>query len=280
MKKLIIVFGLIFCVNSAGFSQLPESYPFKTIADDQGNLYVTGDSLNPSNNTYDFIVKKFTGGANVWTKLISYPFGNDRGWDIAIYEEFNVWYVLAIGNIASQNDSKEILTVKLNANSGDTLWTRRYLTKLSCEGYGIAIDVNGNPYITGFCKYFENQKRTLTLKYDKFGTLQWSRIYSNKDYKIEDVGTEILVDNNYVYVLGYTYNGELNKNDIVLLNYNLNGGNQEVDIFPKRMTNETPTGFVITGEGLGNDKSRISLTSVTDNSTQQKPSSSYLTIYL
>ncbi|MBK8549860.1 MAG: hypothetical protein IPL53_01910 [Ignavibacteria bacterium] len=58
MKNFITAFSLLIILNVDSYAQFPGSYPFKTVVDDQGNLYVTGDSLNPANNTYDFIVKK------------------------------------------------------------------------------------------------------------------------------------------------------------------------------------------------------------------------------
>lgn len=278
MKNFIIAFSLVFILNAKSYSQFPGSYPFKTVVDDHGSLYVTGDSLNPANNTYDFIVKKYINGILNWRVIINNVYGDDKGLDIAVIGDNTDRRIFATGFLKNQFNKSEILTISINANSGDTNWTRRYSLNSDSKGFGIAIDEDKNTYIAGYCSPYGVYKDIVTLKYDPYGTLQWSRIYNNRQYKQEDVGTDITVDNSHVYVMGYTFNGAQYKNDLILLNYDLNGGKQEIDIFEKRVTNETPTGFVITGKGLNNDKSKIALTSVSDNIANPSTGSSFLTI--
>ncbi|MEO8664197.1 MAG: T9SS type A sorting domain-containing protein [Ignavibacteria bacterium] len=276
MKTLIQILILFFGINTICYSQLPSNYPFKAIIDSHGDIYVAGDTLNPSNNTFEFVVKKYINGILRWRYLVMNPNGDDRGMDLVVYEGVNS-YVYATGYINNASGN-QILTVKLRSEDGTIVWSKEH-SYPDCKGFAIALDLQSNPYITGYLKT-ELMRKFITSKYsNNSGTILWTRTYSNRLSLGNDAGTDILLDSSYVYVIGQTYNGPDLGNDIVLLNYNLNGDSLEVNMYNKYKSNETPTSFVISSLANKGDKSRISLTSISDaTGIGMLPMSSYTTI--
>ncbi len=59
MKKIILIIGLLIISINNSYSQLPDSYPFKTFLGDDGYLYVTGNFYNSLNQTYGILIEKY-----------------------------------------------------------------------------------------------------------------------------------------------------------------------------------------------------------------------------
>ena len=106
------------------------------------------------------------------------------------------------------------------------------------------------------------------MKFDRFGDTIWTRTFNNSDYNRDDVATDILVDGNFVYAIGYTYNGEGFKNDIILYTCDHDGVNVNTQIVNRKFTNETPTAFIFTqindAPPPTHQKSRTAVVVVTD----------------
>ncbi len=159
MKKSIIIVILFFATNLICYSQLPSNYPFKAVIDNHGDIYVTGDSLNPVNNTLDFVVKKLHGSNQVWATIINNLYGDDKGMDIVTDNRISNGSVYATGYLKTGRGSFQLYTVKLSAANGNILWTKNFPSRQDCQGFSIALDNAFNSYVTGY--YTANSKKNI-----------------------------------------------------------------------------------------------------------------------
>ena len=271
MKKFISML-MFMLLNGTSFSQLPTDYPFKTYLDIGNNLHVTGHSSD------DFLTAKYTfGGSMLWRNIFSNP-GFDRGYSLCADEFENTISAGFIMN--SLTNSNDIFTLKYDKVLGNVLFTKTFDSPYDDKAHSIIIDSDGNVYVAGYITNHSGNKDIITAKFDYNGNLLWSHTYDNPTYKKDDVATHILVDTGFVYVAGYTYNGEFNKNDVVLLQYPRDGLDEhKVTIVPMSKTNETPTGFVFSEESLTRlQKSRTAVVVITEN-PGTNPGSKFMTLY-
>ncbi|MBK8551862.1 MAG: T9SS type A sorting domain-containing protein [Ignavibacteria bacterium] len=97
----------------------------------------------------------------------------------------------------------------------------------------------------------------------------------------DDIATDILLDGNYAYVLGYSYFGPHRMNDITLLTFWQSDLSLNEVLFDNRPgSDDKPTGFVIAERSsVPVQKSKISLTSVSDN-TSAGGGTKFLTMFI
>ncbi|MBB6067940.1 SBBP repeat-containing protein, partial [Methanococcus maripaludis] len=189
-------------------------YGMSIAVDGNGNSYITGYGRNGS---FEDIItlKYYTNGTLAWNNSYDHVSGNDRGNSIAVDGNGNS-YITGYGYNESHND---IITLKYYTN-GTLAWNNTY-DYASSHDYGnsIAVDGNGNSYITGY-GYDGSTYEIITLKYYTNGTLAWNNPY---DYNSgNDEGKSIAVDGNgNSYITGYGRNGSYT--DIITLKYYTNG---------------------------------------------------------
>lgn len=180
--------------------------PLAMKLDNAGNIYVAGSSQNAS-NLYDYVVLKYApNGTQLYaaryspTNGATYPangFALDQNGNTyltgGIIAQFSEPYYpkrYMIGNGA---------TVKFDTN-GRVAWAAPY------TGNDVAVDTNGNVYVTGF-----STTEYATAKLDASGSNLWTRTYvgvAGPDNPVS-VSQKMAVDNaGNVYVAGWAdYNG-------------------------------------------------------------------------
>jgi len=271
--KTLAFFVISTFLSVTAYSQLPIDYPFKTHLDFSNNLVVTGFRND------DFLTEKYSfEGLNIWSKDFINP-GFDKGLGVVSDAEGNAYSVGFIFN--SESKSNDIFLIKYETSLGQILMTKTFESPNEDKAQSIAIDSQGNIYIAGYITNYSGNKDIITVKYSNNGNLLWSFTYDNPTYKKDDVATHILVDTGFVYVAGYTYNGESNRNDVIMLQYPRNGFDDEhkVTIVPMSKTNETPTGFVFSEVSLSRiQKSRTAVVVITEN-PGLNPGSKFMTLY-
>ena len=237
--------------------QIPQDYPFKTYLDTDDNLYITGFDRN-----FDIETTKFppNGFHYDWKRNYQNP-GLDRGMDLVLDGEQNVY---VCGYLNSVNGYSDIAILKHEPAFGNIIFAQKLTFAKEDISFGIARE-GAYLYVAGF-KTTRNFKDFFISKFNLEGDTIWTRTFNNSEYNGDDVATDILVDRNFVYAIGYTYNGEAFRNDVMLYTCDLNGENSRTEIVKRKYTNETPTAFIFARihDAPPVQKSRTAVTLVTD----------------
>ncbi|OGC79770.1 MAG: hypothetical protein A2145_05740 [candidate division Zixibacteria bacterium RBG_16_40_9] len=190
--------------------------------DDTGNVYVTGYTWNGT--SLDFTTIKYDSSGNIlWARHYNGPFSvDDQAVDLELDQN---GYLYVTGN--SQGVTTDAATIKYAPN-GDPVWVRRYNGPSKAEESitDLAVDLNGNVYITGSREDSLSLEVTninlLIIKYSPSGALLWNKIYDRGTTSI-DFGNSMAVDDSgNVYVTGSSA-GTLTGEDFTTIKYNSNG---------------------------------------------------------
>jgi len=277
MNKIIFIL-LISSLSSLTIkSQIPHDYPFKIKIDEFGYIIITGEENG------DIFTEKYLNSSTRLWKKVYYNTGFDIGTDVLTISDQSV---ITTGYITNQSTGLfDIILLKYdNASNGNILWIKVIGNSyLEDKSFGIVCDDDNFYYITGYETDKKSNKNIRLLKCsDVNGNVLKDTTFNNKEYNRDDVGTDILIDGYYLYVLGYTYNGFTNDNDVVQLTYNL-GDNMRLDdvLIVKNKGKDTPTSFIISQLSRSPwQKSRTSMTVMTDNIIPNPASRDFLTMTL
>jgi uncharacterized delta-60 repeat protein len=179
--------------------------------DPNGNVVVTGSSTSRERNLDAYTAKyAAANGALLWEHRYNGPANYiDHASAVAIDAAGNVIVTGASGSGEPQYDY-DLYTAKYAAADGRLLWEVRYSGpgNLNDEGFGVAVDAQGNPVITGYSHGPDGRQEIYTAKYRSTdGALLWEQSYSGPAPG-ENVGTSIAVDEAGNAVLsGYSFNG-------------------------------------------------------------------------
>ncbi len=193
--------------------------------DNQENVYVTGYSRGASYQDDIATVKYDSNGNQLWVSRINGSGNyNDKGHKV-IADNNGYVYVVGYVNPFSSGTRYDYATIKLNAQTGDTVWVRTYNGPADSSDIArdIAVDSAGNVYVTGSVRWLGTSTDILTIKYDNSGNLLWTARYNNPDTSGADGGYGIRVDNaGNVYVVGQSQ-GLGTGSDVVLIKYDSEG---------------------------------------------------------
>jgi hypothetical protein len=191
--------------------------------DDDGNVYVTGESQGIGTGRDYATVKYNASGTEMWVARYN-GFGNyiDSAVDMAVDDSGNV-YVAGYSSGPNGNFVTDYATIKYNS-SGTELWVKRYNGPGDAEDFctSLAIDGAGNVFVTGFVTAGVELYPIATVKYSTTGTEEWVALY-NGVFSAE-LGEDIATDTSgNVYVTGYTSVVQYSFNDYVTIKYSNSG---------------------------------------------------------
>ncbi|MBK9405162.1 MAG: hypothetical protein IPN57_11610 [Ignavibacteria bacterium] len=273
MKKIILLQVFLFCLCGLLNAQFAQDYPFKTYVDNSGFLYVTGDTVIDE-TTKLIKTKKFNDRLQlVWERSYNNPFGNDKGMDIIVEEDIphNVYVTGYVYDNAKQRNS--IVTIKHDAINGNIIWTKTVDDFRESKGFGITLDQAQNIYVGGYITGEKDRKDFLSIKYDRFGNQEWLNTSNFSRFLEDDVATDILVDEGFVYLMGYAYQGPDYMNDLLLVSYEKSGAFSSSRFYKKAGTDDYPTGFTFANLSRSPiTKSRTVVIGHSDNVTQSNVS--------
>jgi hypothetical protein len=175
--------------------------PMAIKVDKQGFVYITGHS---SEANKDYITIKYdNNGIEMWKKNFNGPANMvDEAENLVVDETGNV-YVLGYSTVKKNHRNRCL--IKYNS-AGDEVWkviSEKSISK-NIDNLSMAIDKDGNIYVTGSSTIIDNKKPTEMVVdcYSKDGALVW-QAYFAKENTIP-VASRLVVDNsNNVYVTGY-----------------------------------------------------------------------------
>ncbi|HEX5058637.1 MAG TPA: SBBP repeat-containing protein [Kofleriaceae bacterium] len=207
------------------------------IADPSGNVYVTGytsGSLDGTNAgaTDIYLVKYDTTGVKQWTRQLGTS-DYDAGDAIAIDGMGNIFIAgETMGGLDGNTSAggQDLVLVKYN-DAGSKLYTRQFGSTANDVGYGIAMNLGGEAYVTGNTagglegNTNAGMQDLYVVKYALNGTRVWIRQMGSASY---DVGLGITVLSNDVVVFGSTGGGvDGNTNagatDCIIVKYQQDG---------------------------------------------------------
>ena len=133
------------------------------VLDSANNVFVTGQKHDDidNNSTYG-TYKMDTDGICVWTN--SYPqnpIAPSVATSLALDHVKNVYVT---GYSPGTNSINDIVTIKYGA-SGNQIWLQRYGSPGNAAGNAIAVDNNGNVYVTGYDTTTAGGTEIVTIKY-------------------------------------------------------------------------------------------------------------------
>jgi hypothetical protein len=185
------------------------------IALDSSGVYVTGRSMGSGNN-FDYYTAKYDidNGSTLWE--LRY---NDGDSDEAVAIALDSLGVYVTGKSIASGNNSNYYTVKYNNNSGGKNWDATYDAGATGQATDIAVDSDGNVYVTGFATGATTGMDCFTIKYDKFGAVIWVAKYDGLAH-LGDYAAAIAVNLSSVrvYVVGYS-TGSTSKKDFLILKY-------------------------------------------------------------
>jgi uncharacterized delta-60 repeat protein len=175
--------------------------------DADGNICIGGYGPNPVNFS-DFLAVKYNdAGEEQFVYRFNGPENSfDQAVAFAVDEDGNV-YIAATS--LSRYEGYRILTLKYNI-SGTEEWSAYYTGDENSNNHavGIAIDADGNAYVTGYSKPESGAVVCVTVKYNSAGDEIWAMKYPETgESHFSNIPTAIAVaGDSAVYVTGYGSN--------------------------------------------------------------------------
>ncbi len=195
------------------------------VADNLGGIAVTGYSWGGSSYADYATIKYNWAGNQLWTAVYNGPADwHDYPRAIATDLAGNVYVTgySASSNVYPYNYG--YLTIKYNANGGEE-WGARYDGPggEDDEAYGVAVDNQGNVYVTGYHVDENGNRDYATVKYNGNGVQQWVATYDGGIGGAGDEARAVAVDNlGNLYVTGGSI-GLNGYHDIVTIKYDSSG---------------------------------------------------------
>lgn len=189
--------------------------------DRNGNVLVTGGSHGAGSGLDYATIKYSNAGVPLWTNRYNGPAnGDDSAIAVAVDISGNV---LVTGNSLANPTNTDFVTIKYSS-AGVPLWTNRYDGPNATNDYAnaIAVDTNGNVYVTGWSIITGTNDTYATVCYSSAGAPLWTNLYTGP-FAGTHVATSIALDTNAdVFVTGKSQ-GSGNTIDFATVAYS-NGG--------------------------------------------------------
>lgn len=234
MKKWILFLGLFSTLISIGQVNLEWTARYDGLAnwidkagdiavDNQGNVYVTGESSSPFTG-YNIATIKYNQTGNeewvaIWTSTGSF---NDKSYSIAVDNNSNVFVTGVV-----END--DIVTIKYDSN-GNELWAKTYSDSADNHYYiKMKLTASNNIIISAVRSYWFRSKGLIFLKYNQNGNLLWDAAYGDNDSSNDYVFDFVMDNSENIYVTGLTnyYYNPINfltyGGDVLALKYSSSG---------------------------------------------------------
>ncbi len=197
-------------------------YGSSVAVDGEGNIFVTGHTMegldgNANAGGLDiFLTKRSADGTKAWTKQWGTP-GEESGQSVAVDGGGNIFVAgYTMGGLDENTNAggSDIFLTKWNAD-GTKAWTKQGGTSEEEKGYSVAVDGEGNIFVTGYT-HGSFDGNTSAGNYDIFlvkwnadGTKAWTKQWGTPSH---DYGNFVAVDGEgSIFVTGDTY-GALDGN--------------------------------------------------------------------
>lgn len=164
------------------------------------------------------------------------------------------------GTSDAYGKANDIVLIKRDYATGDTLWTRHYNGPANADDQAVDMVINqstGDVYVTGKSTGLSTGYDVVTLKYSSTGVLGWAKRWDNASHG-DDIPKSIGIDfDGRVFVSATTFNGNSYLEDLLVLRYD-NAGNFSNDIsnfmydpysYPRNNYRDFSCGAKVSNEG-------------------------------
>ena len=198
--------------DNSGAFQWAKEYDGSGNGDDQpagiavdiaGNVYVGGYGESSAGNIDYITIKYNKSGTRQWVKEYNGG-GDDDDFCTAITLDAGD-NIIITGGAVSAGGTYDMVTVKYNS-AGSLQWTKELDGAGKDLDYALAIvsDTASNIYITGANTTASGTTNFATVKYNKSGSLQWSKDFNGAGNDDDEANAIALDPAGNVYVTGYT----------------------------------------------------------------------------
>jgi hypothetical protein len=192
------------------------------------------------------------GDASGATQAPENPANWAHTWGASLDDQANAVAVDADGNtfVAGAYNMGELnadALLQKYAPDGTLLWAKTWGDSLNDFAYGVAVDSDGNAYVTGNTIVVGLAQQVLILKYAPDGTLLWQKRWGGDMYSS---GRAIALDGvGAVYVTGFSAGTVSGYEAMLLLKYDTDGN--YVDVRALEANNDMD-GYALSIDGAGN----------------------------
>lgn len=187
--------------------------------DKSGNVYATG---NLSGSDIPAVSKYDTDGNKIWTWSAPDTEAGSVFFAIAVDQSENVYIT---GYLSENNGNRPYcyLTVKIDAN-GAQGWSETYVGpgKSDDIAFDIAVDGQGNVFVTGRSAGIDMGYDYATIKYNNAGNQIWVARYNDPSNGDDEASCLSLDSKGNVYVTGQSSGSDINY-DYATIKYDTNG---------------------------------------------------------
>jgi uncharacterized repeat protein (TIGR01451 family)/uncharacterized delta-60 repeat protein len=179
-------------------------------------VYVTGYTTSAT-STEDYATVKYAlSGTQLWSRSHNGS-GNlsDRAMDLALGATDKVWVTGYSTNASANSDFSTILY----SGAGSLLVQMSFDGGKDDQARAIALDGDGNVFITGYSTNSSNLPTLATVKYDGTGTQQWTRSYGGVSSSDQAYAAAVDITG-AVSVSGYTLDSTNATNAYETIRYN------------------------------------------------------------
>lgn len=213
----------VYTPNPAGDLPFAVAKGNSNSVDNAGNCYVTGFVNEFSWSAKDIVTIKYNSeGDTAWVRTYNGSANSDDEGTAITTDIYGNVYVTGYASVT--NKYYDVILLKYNSE-GNLLWARTYgITTAYREdkALGIALDLYGNIYITGYGTGSDGERDIFLSKYDSFGYRKWTRL-EDGTYNFSAEGHGIVVDNSgNICIAGYVLT-ENNYEDIIVNKYSSSG---------------------------------------------------------
>jgi hypothetical protein len=200
--------------------------------DDQGNVYVTGESYGGTATSYDFTTVKYNSSGNqIWAIRYNGPGNGNDGANAITVDQYHNIYIT--GESFGSGTNLDYTTIKYNS-SGEQQWIARYNGTANDIDISKSISVNnaGEVIVTGYSRGSGTSLDYATIKYDSLGTELWVSRY-NGTANGSDIPSSMAVNSTGdIYLTGVT-NTDVSGSlaNYATLKYNAAGNIQWIAVY-------------------------------------------------
>ena len=216
--------------------------------DTNGNAYVTGSSFG-NGSDYDWVTIKYSAaGAGLWTNTFNGS-GNDydQPYGLAVDATGSAYVTGVTTGIGTGWD---YLTIKYSPE-GLPLWTNIFNGSANGNdsANAVALDTNGNVYVTGNFTRGAGDFDWATIKYSSMGLPIWTNTFQGKANDL-DAPLRLAVDSNSnIYVTGYSHDSTYQ--DGLTIKYSSSGAALWTNVINSPV-NLGAVGNAVTVDAIGN----------------------------